>query len=184
MRSCKIAGPLSNARKQQATKYGLSRQQGRIEEFERRLSEPPGLEVPPLVEQHQSLVQIDQGWPDLVFFLCEHLSSSRKNLQALECLPLLTHGYRFKGQTLRRFISHLQSFKFSKTKPGKFGGFCTQVQLEIEFGQIHVAQTIVVSIANLVAPQTSRAEHVNRLAVLTAQEVQICDVVIRLCDQE
>ena len=97
---------------------------------------------------------------------------------------MLSHRDGFESQTLGRLISHFQTLELSEPELSKFRSLVTQVQFQIDFREVEIAQRVVITIGNLIAAQTRRAKHIDRPAVFAAQKIEIGDVVICLSNQE
>jgi len=63
---------------------------------------------------------------------------------------------------------------------GDFPGFFTQIEFQVDVGEIQMAQRKMISIAGGFAGAPSSIEGLDGTAVLTAEVVEISDVVIRL----
>ena len=104
-------------------------------------------------------------------------------LKAQSRLLLLAQRHGFEGQRLRLLVSHAETLKFGIRFACKVPRLGAQIQVEIKFGEIKIAERVMVAVADLVARHARRAEHVNRAAVFAAEEIQVCDVVVGLRNQ-
>src|SRR5580704_15421733 len=175
-----VFGPQRNLCQQQLSQHNLVSQVECAEGFQRFGGKAPRLEETSLVVEDQSTVQVDQGRPCLVFFPDEDLPGFRKKLEALEPVPLLAGGDGGEGQTFGALISHVQFLEALIALSRKFGGVCTEVQFEIEFRQVEVAQRKVVRVTYFRTRLPCGAQHFDGFAVFTPLVVQVGNVVVRL----
>src|SRR5690349_7654390 len=116
------------------------------EEFQGRQGQPAGLKEASLVEQEQSLVNVDEGRPDLILFMHEHGPRFGKKLQSVEGLALLTGGNRQIGFGFRRLVGSAQFLETSERLLSHLFRVCAEVQLQVDFREIQVAKRLVMEV--------------------------------------
>src|SRR5260370_2011740 len=94
---------------------GLSGEQRLIEEFGCADTQPSRLKVASLMEEQQTLVEIQKPRPYQIFFTRKHFACLSEPFERVNRSPLLAVGDLFVGQRFSRFITHAQLFKSQKT---------------------------------------------------------------------
>ena len=151
--------------------------------MKRRCAKTTSLEQAAFFAEQQGRIQINQRRPDGIFLAHKDLARLRKQFQRAEGLASLSHSSSQVGQALGVFISHAHGFKKSGALAGGLFRFLAQVEVQINFRKVHVAEREVVLIVVGVAGFAGVAQHVNGPAIFAAQIVEPGDVVVGLRDQ-
>src|SRR6266404_3384969 len=131
------------------------------------------------VEKQQGLIQVDEPRPNQVFFSFKNLPRFGKALQSLDRLPLLAISRGFVCEGLGSLIAHPELFEPEESFMGDFPGLFTQIEFQVDVGEIQMAQRKVISITGGFAGAPSSIEGLDGTAVLAAEVIEISDVVIR-----
>ena len=130
------------------------------------------------------MVEINQPGPDKVFFAYELCPRLGEELEGPEPFPGLTEGHGFVRHALRSLVSHPQFLKEHIAFMGCFPGFLAQVQFQVDFREVKMAESEVILVARFSAAAPRRVEHFNRPAVFPAKIVEVSNVVIGLSAQK
>jgi hypothetical protein len=87
------------------------------------------------------------------------------------------------GHGLGRFVAQPELLEGVESAPRQMGAFLAQIQLEVHFRLVQVAQPLVIGVAHRVAVLPRGAIEIDGAGVLASQVVQIGDVVIGFGDQ-
>ena len=169
---------------QKVGERGLAVKQGSIKKGSRTGTEAARLKMAPFVEQEKGLVKIEKPGPDEIFFLREHFARLCKQFKGLHSLPLLAISDGFVREGLRGLVTHVQFLKAAKSFVRHFARLLAQVQLEVDVGEVEVAKSEMIRIADGLAGAASRIERLDCAAVFPAQVVQVGNVVVGLRDQQ
>ena len=142
------------------------------------------LEQAPLVEQYQRFVQVDERRPKQVLVAHEHVFRLREQLDGLERLSGPARGNRCKGKSFRPFVAKPQVLKRLVRGSSQLPSFRVQVQVEINFRQVQIAQRQLVTVFCLFCARGGIAKHLDGTAKLSPQKIQIGDVVVGIRDQD
>ncbi len=147
-------------------------------------AEAPGFKITSFMEQQQALVKINEPRPDQIFFTAEHFAGFGEALERLNGFALLGVSGGFVGEGFRGFVTHAELFEAQETFVSHFAGFLAEVQLQINVGEIQMAEREVIGIADGFAGAAGGVEGFDGVAVFAAKIVEIGDVVIRLGHEE
>src|SRR5580700_1499189 len=147
-------------------------------------AEAAGLEVAAFVEEKEALIEIEKPGPDEIFLGGEHGARFCEPFKGVDSLALLPVGNGFVGESFCSFIAHAELLETKKTLVSHFAGFFAEVELEIDFGKIEVAESEVIGVAGDLAGAARGEKHFNGAAVFAAKIVEVGDVVVGLIAQE
>src|SRR5580704_1037344 len=98
-----------------------------VKEFCGAGTEAAGFEVATLVEEQETLIEVEEPGPDEIFLSGKHGASLCEAFESVDGLSLLTIGDGFVGERLCSFVAHAKFFKTKETFVGHFAGFFAEV---------------------------------------------------------
>ncbi len=108
----------------------------------------------------------------------------REQLHRLEGLSGAAGGDGRKRQRLGAFVAEAQFLEGVVGGASQFSCFAVQIQLEIKFGKIQIAQSQLIRVGGLLRADRSLAQHLDGAPEFTAQKIQVRDVVVGIRDQD
>ena len=178
-----VAQAQSNSREQQFGDDGLAAHRRRPEELVRCRTKTARLKQTPLGEKYQRLVQVNQRGPDLVLIANEHFFCLRKQLDGLEGLSLTAGCDGGEAQRFRGLVAKAKIVETCIGRASQFAGLGAQIQLQVDFREVKIAQRQLIRVVRFFCADGCVAEHLNRTPILSAQEMQIGDVVVGIRHQ-
>ena len=155
-----------------------------IEESRSAGAEAAGFKVAAFVEEKEALIKVEEPGPDEIFFSGEHGASFCEAFECVDGFSLLAIGDGFVSECFRGFVAHAEFFETKETLVGHFAGFFAEIQLEINFRKIEMAEGKMIGVAGYFAGAACGEEHFDRAAVFATEIVEIGDVVIGLIAKE
>ena len=173
-----------NARQQELAQCGLSAQRRWGEELKRAFRKCAGLRQAPFLVEHQGLVQIDGRSQGLVLLAGEQVPSLAEQVQRKLGIAVMAGSDRQIGHGLGGFVAHPELLEGVESPPRQVRAFLAQVQLEVHFRLVQVAQPLVIGVPQRVAVLARGAIELDGAGVLASQVIQIGDVVIGMGHQQ
>ena len=133
-------------------------------------------------EQHGPVI-IDQGRPQVVAFPFKDPPRASQLFERLGVLTTTAFGERGIGERLGRFVSQLEAVEQKVGALRQTGGVVGQVELEVDLGQVEVAQGLVVIVSGPYAVLARGLITPDGAGIFAAQKIQVGDVVVRLDHQ-
>ena len=168
-----------NARQQQLAQGRFAGQGRAGEKLERAFGQGFRLGQAPLRMEHQGLVEIDDGDPCLVVLAREKLAGLAKELDGQAAVAVVAAGDGQVGQGLGRFVPHTELPEGRQGAARQMGALFAEVQLQVHFGLVEIAQAFAIGVAELVAMFAGGLVHGDGARVFAAQVEEVGDVVIR-----
>ena len=137
----------SDAREKEMRQSGFAGKRRLVEEFGGASAQAAGFKVAALVEEKEALIEVEEPGPDEIIFGGEHGASFCEAFESVDGFSLLAVGDGFVGESLCGFVGHAEFFKAKIAFVGHFAGFFAEVELEIDFREIEMAESEVIGIA-------------------------------------
>ena len=130
------------------------------------------------------MIEIEEPGPDEIFFGGKHGASFCEAFECVDGFSLLAVGDGFVGESFCGFVAHAEFFETKETLVGHFAGFFAEVELEIDFREVQMAEGKMIGVAGDFAGAARGEEHFDRATVFAAEIVEIGDVVVGLIAKE
>ncbi len=155
-----------------------------VEEVGGARAEAAGFKVAAFVEKKEALIEVEKPGPDEIFFGGEHGARFCEAFEGVDGFSLLAVGDGFVGESFCGFVAHAEFFKAKEAFVGHFAGFFAEIQLEIDFREIEMAESEMIGVACYFAGAARGEEHFDGATVFAAEIVEVGDVVVGLVAKE
>ena len=155
-------------------------QRGLGKELEGILTQASSLEISAFLIENQRLVEVDEGRPDPVLLASEKFACLAKQFECAKGLALMAGSGGKIRHCLSCLVPHTEFFEAGKSLLGKLRSLFAQVELQIDFRLVQIAQRLVIAVAQFFALFARSSIQLNRSRRFAAQVVEISNVVVSL----